>query len=302
MAAASTFWRGCWRALFRAGGAGAVLGGAASAARLSPASADAPSPGVRDEPARPARPFDDPELTAALAEREARQAHLLRFIRAIEPRVRAAVAAGDESALLELRSELASKQVRGRAGSARARLPAVLGAARQSPRSALAVLRSELPPRSLVNSESAIAAPPPTLPRLARAPAARSRPAARPAAPRPLAPSAWQETILFGGLPAERQRYLQTFGCAAWTEEALQVRPARPPGRPAPRAPTVALTPPALQPRAGQLSGVGAPARSQPRPQLPPPNPNRRRCARRTRRSSRWARARATGSARSRST
>ncbi|KAJ1639918.1 hypothetical protein T492DRAFT_41531 [Pavlovales sp. CCMP2436] len=32
-----------------------------------------------------------------------------------------------------------------------------------------------------------------------------------------------QETILFGGLPAERQRYMQAYGCAAWTEEALEL-------------------------------------------------------------------------------
>lgn len=36
-------------------------------------------------------------------------------------------------------------------------------------------------------------------------------------------PAAAQETILFGGLPAERQRYLQSYGCAAWTDDALDL-------------------------------------------------------------------------------
>jgi hypothetical protein len=56
------------------------------------------------------RYFDDAELTAALPEREARQAHLLRYIRTIEPRLRAAMAHHDELALKDLREELASKQ------------------------------------------------------------------------------------------------------------------------------------------------------------------------------------------------
>ncbi|KAG8457598.1 hypothetical protein KFE25_003752 [Diacronema lutheri] len=151
---ARTLW--ARRSLRLAAAGAAAIGSAAGVARAAVTHANAPTVslprpvdtdgGARAPATSPARrgalrPFDDPELSAALAEREARQRHLLRFIAAIEPRVRAALAAGDESALLELRSELASKQ----------------------------------------------------------------------------------ETILFGGLPAERQRYLQSYGCAAWTDDALDL-------------------------------------------------------------------------------